>query len=318
MTVLWTEKNFPSTQDYDALAFGNGLFVAVGYQSNDGYISIDGNVWTAVTFPTVGAYDDWSSGVWSGTHFIFSGPSNGFARSSDGISWSMVDLTGQAGYFNLDYGNLCSDDNGTVIASFWNRDTFATSKDHGATWTFGTFGVGSGRQHIVRFLDGVFVVVGALPPSYTFYAATSSDGLTWSAPSVITGMTNIQDMAAGNGVFVVLGNSAIDHVFVSSDGVSWAEHALPTTSADMLSFDGTQFLAMPGSGQGATSPDGVNWTLCPALPTAGGSNYYTMIGFPGGFAATGYGNDISFTGTYTPPVTAPTGFWTGFVGCGAL
>ncbi|MFP4283142.1 MAG: hypothetical protein ACLFU2_11015, partial [Opitutales bacterium] len=105
-------------------------------------------------------------------------------------------------------------------------------------------------------------------------ALRSSDGINWTEARIApTGTTNggdYQDIAYGNGVWVIVGRRAAGPVILSStDLVTWTDRTPvpPATpiAGDLYSviWDGGQFVAVggtTGAATVATSPDGLNWT----------------------------------------------------------
>lgn len=158
----------------NGLAYGNGVFVAVGGAS--GLInkvatcSTMGGVWTdrsanstlQLTTNTAG-----TDVVFSGQNFVATFAQIGLARSSDGITWTKIDipklLTG------VYPAKMCTDGNGTVLATVQalvGSDTYGSfmwiSTDHGVTWKSGQFYTGKipGQANYVSpsFANGQFII----------------------------------------------------------------------------------------------------------------------------------------------------------------
>lgn len=150
--VHWVENPQHPTNNsaYRDLAFGNGIFIAVG--GGNRMVSRDGLTWSQRTAGSSQAIEH-GDGV-----FVAVG-SNGCATTSDGISWRENVCGGEAR--DVTYGN------GVWVAT--SRDRLATSRD-AVTWT------AHASQNIVRigFAQGVFV--GAMPGGIV---KTSTDGQTW-------------------------------------------------------------------------------------------------------------------------------------------
>lgn len=124
-----------------AVAYGNGVFVAVGTSGGvNGKIatcSTLGGTWTdrtsGASFITLAGHDGVDV-VFTGTHFVASFPNGSFlARSSDGITWTRVtfpSVVSQGPYY------LATDGAGKVVGCSANtsKPVFYYSADHGATW----------------------------------------------------------------------------------------------------------------------------------------------------------------------------------------
>lgn len=69
---------------------------------------------------------------------------------------------------------------------------------------------------IITFGNGKFVVA----EGYRGNTQTTTDGVTWTTPNTSSGNHNWQDIAAGNGKFILVGNSG--YIATSTDGITWA------------------------------------------------------------------------------------------------
>lgn len=99
---------------------------------------------------------------------------------------------------------------------------------------------------------------------------TNSDGLVEGAPfgatgAVLamsgTGTTTLWDVAYGDSLFVVIGNSGT--IYTSATGTdNWVRRSTPTSSALLsIAHNGTSFTAVGVSGTIITSTDGIAWVL---------------------------------------------------------
>ena len=181
-------------------AYGNGVFV-VSYENyvTDEYGFLystdDGITWTFTPSP-----DDltvfWSKGiVYANNKFVASSQtlgSNGYALySSDGITWNKSNPISPGSGWNLGgiaYGN------GVYVAGGNGNDfnnKIAYSSD-GITWNAVTVnsiqggGTYTGFYRYPVFADGKFVIIGGYGSSY---AATSTDGATWTTLLNNTGLS---------------------------------------------------------------------------------------------------------------------------------
>jgi hypothetical protein len=134
----------------------------------------------------------------------------------------------------------------------------------------------------LAFGDGVFVGAGL----NQFIA--SIDGLHWLETTNILNPTNlIYTVCHGNGQFVAIGTGG--KVWVSTNGMHWEAHALPTQNwFYQMAFGNGTFAAFSGDrAELAVSSNAVNWTVIPAPQISG-------IGYANGFffgAGSQYGAD---------------------------
>ena len=93
------------------------------------------------------------------------------------------------------------------------------------------------------------------------YSATSSDGVTWTLGTSITPPYYFTDVAWNGTVFYAAVNAAV-YGFTSTDGLSWTEGSTSVAPDGTVIWNGSTFIGMhSGSGSGVgKSTDGVTWT----------------------------------------------------------
>lgn len=196
-----------------AITFANGLFVAVG--TNNVQTSTNGTTWTTRTIP-VGT---WTSLTFGGGLFVAAGTSGVIATSPDGITWTARTGAGSGNFASIAYGA------GRFVAlSQATNGGGATSTD-GISWAVMSTPVGITANSIV-FANGMFVAVG------TGGAITSSDGLTWTPrpmPGVPSGSAGYQAVTYYNGRFIAVGSVIAGNPLCadSPDGVTWTARFMP-------------------------------------------------------------------------------------------
>jgi len=306
--MTWTKvTNSPFGTSYysglDAIAYGNGTFVAGGHDVGSVIkmaYSSDGKTWTAVDVGSVFGTSNIRAIAYGNGKFV-----TGDAYSSDnGKTWTAIPYNKSASASAIAYGN------NMFVAVGYSGST-AYSSD-GITWTAiananRPFGTGSTAPDIngIAYGNNKFVAVGR---SGTM--AYSTDGTSWTAiPTTIfdylddgsTYKADICAIAYGNGKFVAVGgatNSA--KIAYSSDGVTWTP---VNTSTLFIVSSGNQsgqlyptkivsgtnkFVAVSDGGM-ATSTDGVTWTAV----TQGGLGNISAIAYGNGTFVAGYQNNGS-------------------------
>ncbi|MEW9586238.1 hypothetical protein [Paraburkholderia sp. DGU8] len=192
--VNWTGQSrpLPSSAQLIAVAFGSGLFVAVG---TTGVIasSSDGVTWTQRTSPYSST---WYCITYAAGLFVAAGASGTIATSPDGVTW-----TARASAFGGNEIRSIAYGNGKFVA-VGATGMLATSPD-GVTWTAQNTVFGTSEIYAVTFGNGFFVA-----GAYGGVLAASSDGATWTAfNSGGSSSGQISGLAYGNGMFVVTGTS---------------------------------------------------------------------------------------------------------------
>lgn len=232
------------SNDWTAVAYGNGKYVAVGY---NGYVttSSDGTNWAAPK--QVGSYN-WYAITYGGGKFVAVG-ALGFAQSavsSDGVNWTL--------------SNLISRESSFVGVTYFNG-TFIAADNDGNIWksTNGLSGwtsqqISTSTLQNVNYLNGLLIATDA---SYRIWI--SSDGNTWS-----NGKTTFTCYATayGNGKFVIVGN--LGYITTSNDGINWSSRVqIKPVSSNFIwygvAFANDKFVAVGYNGYIATSIDGVKW-----------------------------------------------------------
>jgi hypothetical protein len=266
----------PSGNDILAIAYGDGMFVAVGGRGTI-LTSPDGETWT---FRDSGTWNDFRDIAWSGERFVAVGRSP--AVSTDGIAWvsQPLDPAGNlatvvwTGRQFVAVGDVFASSRdgrswattapvipwGGIVALAWDGHQFAgatgsgvfTSPD-GGFWTLRE----PGKFDDVIWTGEQFVAAGALGT-----IATSPDGATWTqvvhdfwAPPLpaITSLTwTGQDYA---------GATSYGEVVLSNDLKTWQRVFTSSTpqAPHRIVWGGGTFVAAGSLGALASSNDGMTW-----------------------------------------------------------
>jgi hypothetical protein len=215
----WARRIVPGfTGNLSAVAYGNGVFVAVGDNSTVAR-STDGVEWT---ISTAGAYGDLARVRFLDDQFMAVGSSDKLLFSSDGINWTPLTLPA-AGIRDVAYGN------GTFLVA--GPSMYVST--NGSDWQLTVAQIrnsypGSGGNLIplspdsLAFGNGRFVAT----PGYSFFGALvyawsgaySSNGIDWiesgAAPNSTAGQGDL--LFAGD-IFLAGGTT----VAFSTNGTSW-------------------------------------------------------------------------------------------------
>ncbi|WP_334147223.1 hypothetical protein [Hyphomicrobium sp.] len=275
----WTVHTSVSQEmgDYgwNAMAYGNGVFVAVGAWNYDNVlVSPDGINWTA---HVVTPGDDWRDVTFGNGMFVAVGFGGNIRTSTDGVNWTARTSPAANEWRAVTYGD------GRFVAvgsSGANRVMTSTDgiswTDHAATaaneWTGVTYG------------NGLFVATARSGPGPA-YVMTSTNGTAWTARPGTGGM---EAVTFGNGRFVgvVWGVS-----YTSTNGTSWTAHngALTNLTWRRVIYANGRFIATTSYGvpnEIVSSVDGVTWQDVPKpIPISGlvayGDNRVVIMGGAG-------------------------------------
>jgi Bacterial Ig-like domain (group 3). len=235
-----------------AIAYGNGKFVAGGYNGKMAF-STDGISWTAIT------QSIFSNGVIRsiayGNNKFVAVSDNIMAYSTDGVTWTAVTnntFDSSEVIYAIAYGN------GKFVAGTYSGK-MATSPD-GLTWTAVNSRFGNYCIFSIAYGNGMFVAVGAWGRM-----ATSPDGITWTAVTNNTfdysGSDNIRAIVYGNNMFIACVSER--KMATSPDGITWtavSNSTLGYSGIYAIAYGNGKFVAGGGNGKTITSTDGETWT----------------------------------------------------------
>ncbi len=288
--LIWTNGNSASDNNWQSVAYGNGLFVAVAITGTGNRVmtSPDGLTWTSRT--SAGDYD-WRSvtfgaGV-SGTGLFVAvsstaGTGNQVMTSPDGITWTMRTSAADNFWTAVTFGNGIF----VAVSNSGVGNRVMTSAD-GVTWTARTSAADIGWS-AVSYGGGIFVAVAAsgagdrvqnsFDNGVTWTLRTPTATKPWS--SIAYGVTT-----AGVGLFIAVnGNDAV--IMTSPTGVTWTAGSVGTKALASITYGGGIWVAVCVSASGAfavQSEDGVTWVEVATPATASwqsvtfGNNLFVSI-----------------------------------------
>lgn len=219
-----------------------------------------------------------------------------------GTTWSGPNLQNRADQLTAAGGNPAtynpqnlSSANNVIFYSAYDPNTNFTgrlfSTTDGTTFTARLTPANSSQlfPRRVAFGNGLYVCVGQHWGNGNSYVWTSSDNVTWSSETLISGIGTFTDITFGNGVFVATTNAGI---YTSTNGTTWTQRVSSSNYATVRTFDGTFFVATGGNGVLAYSTNGTSWTTTlsgTVFPSAGNRQWYR--------AAVGRNGQAVITGT---------------------
>ena len=246
------------------VAYGNGIFVAVGYgdrggtvsEGNTAFISTNGEIWNTSTLP--------SNGLWTGVAYgngvfvAIKRNSSSVAYSSNGIDWeetitndNITDLS------YITYGN-----NVFFAVDDYNTHSGIYSTD-GVTWTYVNNLPSDYNYGGLMAGNGVFVI-----PYSAFNGCNVSDNLNSWTYIDIEGDTSssLSDCSFINNTFICIKGYPASSGFglYSEDGANWTKFDLPTLGSGYWSRvcgGNSYFVLVSSSGYFAYSKDLTVWQV---------------------------------------------------------
>jgi surface protein len=250
--VNWKSRTSAANKEWFSVAYGNGLFVAVG--NNGLMISLDGITWTNINgIPN----NIWLSVAYGNGLWVAVSYNGNVMTSTDGTTWTL--RTSAAGniWRSVAYGN------GLWVAVTADAviNSVMTSPD-GITWTSRT-SASDNSWCSVAYGNGLFVATAWSGTGNS--VMTSPDGINWTSRTSAAANAWMS-VAYGNGLWVAVAASGTgNRVMTSLDGITWT---IRTSAADnfwtSVAYGNGLWVAVALNGGGnrvMTSPDGINWTL---------------------------------------------------------
>ena len=248
MEFLATATNLPVECNWTRVEYGNGVFVAIAYFTNECAYSYDGITWNQATVTTNLKY---TSLAFDESYYIFYAvPEEGTAYkyTMDGSDWGTDELPVAAQWTDMTFdGSEC------IIVSRYSNKILT---GHLMSWTERTHnGPSSGLVAVTSDGNGLTVALGA---EGTGYVCWTNDRTTWN--DVYVANKPWMDVAYGNGKFVAVA-SGTDSAMYSTDGANGTEVKLPCVASwTRVSYGNGVFTACAHeSNLVAVSYDGVTW-----------------------------------------------------------
>ncbi|WP_135553907.1 dockerin type I domain-containing protein [Paenibacillus cymbidii] len=281
----WTERTSNANTDFKAVAYGNGVYVAVGVKSDMGmnygsiYRSPDGITWTQMKNEMMVSYLD--LGFYNG-QFIATGQLGNLRISSDGQNWQDI-TTGLMSIFQ----------SVTVLGSTYVLTGYAgmgmgawiTSDPSLTSWTSQTIDTDFNVTRI-EVLNNQLVALGAQGDVYT-----STNGTAWTKQHSGSTMAlrqaaydGIRYYAVGDGGTIQTSTDLENWTLVYPIGVSFNLKAIAT--------NGSNFVTV---GESATIVSSADWVTFNKFNTNLGGVKDVVYG-GGKFIAVGTGKDIYYSG----------------------
>ena len=325
--VTWSPENgvAPSVAIED-LAFGNGLFVAVGDEGAV-YTSPDGTNWTSRDSDVSNRLIDITYG---NGRFVAVGTRGRIISSANGTSWRRETSGTPDRLEGVTFGGglfIAVGENGTILSSpsgvDWTRRNYGVTRDlDGTAVGNGTIAVvGKGGSimtstggsnfiqrasgtvndlHGIGWADNLFVAVGE-PETIV----TSPNAVQWTVRHLGTN-SSLKAAAKGNGLWVAVGTGGA--VLTSTDTLTWVrQESYTLNDLNSVAYGNGMFVVvgdnLPPNGTMITSPDGITWTRRNQYI---GKNLRAVAFANGTFVATGNDGSILVSSnglTWTPPST---------------
>ena len=272
----------------NALAYGNGRFIAVNNSSKDIEVSTDGATWTRHPLPeALPATYVFRNAGFAGGYFIIAGfdnstlntgGSNTIIISADGINWQSIVLPTNGVWSSIATANQSA----VLISNASNKAVF--TDDGGLTWSIATLPKVDLWQSVTYGL-GLYV---AVAQNSDKVAVSADYGATWSEYS-LPNSAAWSSITYGKGKFVLAAFNS-NSLLYSFNGQVWNSTTLPSTlDTSVVTYGNDYYLLIADGGLAYKSTDALTWTQ---LPLSDGGRWSNVV----------YGNNsfiaIPLTGNY--------------------
>ena len=261
-----------ATTTLNSVAFGNGLFVAVGSGGEISTASASDEFPFLWATQNSGVFNTFSSVAFGNNLWAAGGSSGQLVTSTDAITW-----TTQTSTFGTTTINMVAFGGGLWVA-VGPTGQIRTSTD-AITWTTRDGFFGTANILSLKFNNGLWVA-----GSSGGQLRTSTDGVSWVTQTSQFGTTNITSIEFGNGLWVAAGWSGT--LRTSTDAITWTTRDTGfTTNLTVAPFANRMWVVWSG-GATKTSTDTITWTTGP-LRTNGLSSIISVdrnwlgVGFNG-------------------------------------
>jgi len=267
--VGWTVRNSTSVQWLTSVAFGNNVYVGVGYTGSI-FKSSDGIVWTKQSSLTINRLE---AVIWAGDRFVVVGELGTILTSVDGEVW-ITQNSGSKTFLDA----VAHDPTGDVLVVAGRNGYIARSTDKGVGWVQWNGGKTAKFQVIVE--DGSQGTAGEIR---SITVIDGGKGYTSNDPAVLNMIIkdilpnpNPNNVVAGTGAVigsVTVTDGVIMAVTLSNKGSGYHQQDgstgtvllidPPQNVTDVqlfeLTFGGGKFVGVGERGVVVTSADGITW-----------------------------------------------------------
>jgi hypothetical protein len=278
-TYTLRTSNATGAQALFGMAYGNGLFLAVG-GSDKNAKSVGGTIWEYVS-TGLGTAQTGYQATFGNNLFVVGGSSRKLSTSPDGVTFTLQDLSATFGasddIYAVGYGN-------NLYLAGGSDGKLATSTN-GTTWTTRTANVSTNNPAAIAYGNGYYVIGCNAIANFTVLT-TSTDGTTWTSQNP-GGSMAVLGVAYGAGLWVIAGSAG--KIRTSPDLTTWTARTsqFGTENINFLKYIDGVFVAVGDNGLVSTSTNGTTWTArtsgfstSAVYGVAGGDGLIAICGYP--------------------------------------
>lgn len=260
----WKLLSHPFTGLVPFASLANDRLFVFCYQSPNGWVSLDGENWTAVVAsftPSAGRYHkiSYGNGIYVGVC-----DNNSYITSSDGINWTTRTFPFSRACENIIFGS------GVFVATtVFSISIFVST--NGINWTSYTKNTSSTILSVSYTAGRFFILTNGGVNEYSY------DGMVWATFTISFSIGN--STVSGTSNLLSIGGSYTNSIGYSYDGQTWFTTTTPVNDQFNTVYVNGVFFGIGQSGQNVvTSADCLTWQEAPAIQKAGAS-YIQALAF---------------------------------------
>ena len=273
-----TTNTLATGTEWKAIAYGDGMFVAMPSGNAIAAKSTDGITWSSVPLLNPANWTDIAYGNSRWVAISSEGPmgqpgSLVVYSSNDAEGWRETYLPSATTWSHVAFGN------GKFVAIAAGTSSAAYSANSGKDWTVAS-GLPSASWSGLTYGNGKFVAVAAGGTT----GAYSTDGITWQSMT-LPESSDWSSIAYGNGLYVAVSSTGNSPAY-SLDGISWTQSDYVIDPVHKLEYGQGVFLALSNvAGVAYTTENGYTWNKKTVADHGYGDVAFGWLGtdFDGGF-----------------------------------
>ena len=273
----WTQRTASSSEFWQSITYGNGIFVAVGFGTLNTLKSTDGINWEngVATAPNNWIGVAYGNGIFVAVANAVAPGATAFAMiSQNGIDWTSSSIPNYS-YLTISFVN------DRFIA--FSSGVMATSFD-GINWTSTLNAIPSGSWSDIIYANGIYVAI-----AESGVLITSTDAVSWTSRT-IPQANAWQGIAYGNGLFVAVSSNGVNRVMTSENGINWTIGTIPSYTYQDIVFANNNFVVV-GNTVSVYSTDGLVWN---SISVPSYSSFWRSISYGNGrFVAVSSSNNVN-------------------------
>ena len=282
--VNWLDYPIDVAADWISVAFGNGIYVAIAFNSSLVAVADPVNlVWQVYD---TGIVQNWTKIKWTGQYFLAVAEGSDLAiKTVDGVNWQEENLLA-SGFWT----DIVTDEQGKIIIIDSNSNGYLYTDNFGISWNALSFPIVA--NWVAGASNGMqFVVISGIGNQALF----SYDGINWNE-TTLPYEQRWSSVCFGENGYIAVCNDVTNQIAISVDGQTWKPNAVPIAAGfNSITYANQKYVIVaPDTNLALFSYDGALWQTS-YLPE--GVDWVAVAGSVNGFVACGNGDTTAALGS---------------------